>query len=133
MLTPKELRHQLRLSLAEKELELMKAVREVANLNPQDWPDGKLLPHTRRGLDRAVFNRLTTQPDILNFLSFRHLFGERFDEFPAVRKFLDRNDLPASQRMQLMMLELPMAIWDVVIRRTPPGHSALGIDREEKP
>lgn len=132
-LTPKELRRQQRQSLAEHEVALMDAIRQVAMLAPDEWPDSKLLAHTRRGLDRAVLHGLDTQPDILNFLSFRHLYGERFDEFPAVRQYLQRTDLPASNRMQHMMLELPFGIWDVVRRRTPPGPSPSGIDPQEQP
>ena len=98
-------------------------VRQVWKLDEQSWPQDKLLAHTQRGLDRAVGWNLTTQQDILGFLVLRHQFGERFDEFPAVRKFLSRTDLPPVKRIQQMMLTLPLAIWDVVARRTPPGPS----------
>jgi len=67
---------------------------------------------------------LSTPDDVIGFLALRHQFGERFDEFPAVRKFLSRTDLPPEGRIQLMMLELPMGIWDVVRRRTPAGESS---------
>jgi len=74
-----ELRRQQRAALQAQEVTLAQAVREAAYLNPEDWPDDALLAHTRRGLDRAVLHGLDTQPDILGFLSFRHLLGERFD------------------------------------------------------
>lgn len=128
-----ELRRQQRAALQAHEAMLADAVREVAQLGRRDWPANALLEHTRRGLDRAVLHGLDTQPDLLSFLAFRHLFGERFDEFPAVRRHLARTDLPSGHRMQHMMLTLPLGIWDVVRRRTPPGPSPLGIHPEETP
>ena len=50
---------------------------------------------------------------VIGFLVLRHQFGERFDEFPAVRKFLSRSDLPPDNRIQLMMLTLPLGIWEM--------------------
>ena len=123
---PTEQRRQQRAALQEHEVALATAVRGAANLNPRDWPDEALLAHTRRGLDRAVLHGLDTQPDILGFLTFRHLFGERFDEVPAVRQYLARTDLPSDQRMQRMMLELPFDIWQQVGQSTPPGPSPEG-------
>ena len=102
---------------------IMQHLRQVCDLALQEWPDDRLLPHTQRGLDRAIAQGLTTQQDVLNFLCMRHQFGERFDEFPAVRQFLARRDLPPDQRIPLMMMELPLGIWDVVKRRTPAGPS----------
>ncbi len=99
-------------------------MRQTCHLSEQDWPHDRLLAHTRRGLDRAVGWGLSTPDDVIGFLALRHQFGERFDEFPAVRKFLARTDLPPDGRIQLMMLELPMGIWDVVRRRTPAGESS---------
>jgi len=127
-LQPDEIRRQQREALRQHETALMQALRQSANLDAAQWPDTVLLPHTQRGLDRAVVHGLSTQPDILSFLTFRHLFGERFDEFPAVRDFLARQDLPTANRVQLMMLELPFAIWDIVKRRTPAGPSPSGIE-----
>ena len=121
-----EQRRQQRAALQAQEVSLAQAVREAAHLSPDDWPDEVLLAHTRRGLDRAVLHGLDTQPDILGFLSFRHLFGERFDEVPAVRQYLARTDLPGDQRMQRMMLELPFDAWQQVGQSTPPGPSPEG-------
>ncbi|MDR2990728.1 MAG: hypothetical protein LBU72_02115 [Burkholderiaceae bacterium] len=119
-----ETRRILRANLAPSEPQLADMVRQIRHLNEQDWPPDKLLEHTRRGLDSAIGHDLSTLQDIMGFLTLRHVFGERFDEFPAVRKFLVRADLPTGNRIQLMMLTLPPLIWDVVQRRTPPGPSA---------
>jgi hypothetical protein len=118
-----ESRKILRANLVPGEAQLADAMRKIGHLSEQDWPADKLLEHTRRGLDSAIGHGLTTLQDIMGFLTLRHKFGERFDEFPAVRKFLARADLPAGNRIQLMMLTLPLAIWDVVKRRTPSGPS----------
>jgi hypothetical protein len=118
-----EMRRILRLSLARDELQLAELMRKIFNLGLDEWPQDKLLEHTRRGLDRAIAHNLTVGQDITRFLVMRHQFGERFDEFPAVRKFLARKDLPVDDRIEMMMLTLPPLIWDVVKRRTPPGPS----------
>jgi len=119
-----EMRRILRLSLARNELQLAELMRKVFNLDLEQWPEEKLLTHTRRGMDHAIAHNLTTMQDITQFLVMRHRFGERFDEFPAVRQFLARTDLPTEGRIELMMLTLPPAIWAVVQRRTPSGPSA---------
>ncbi len=113
----------LRRNLVPGEERIAQIVRQACQLSEHDWPPARLLAHTRRGLDRAVGWGLSTQQDMIGFLALRHQFGERFDEFPAVRRFLSRSDLPPDGRIPLMMLEHPMAIWDVVRRRTPAGES----------
>jgi hypothetical protein len=118
-----QMRTMLRTNLVQSESKLADMVRQICFLGEQEWPADKLLEHTRRGLDHAIGNDLSTQEDIVGFLVLRHQFGERFDEFPAVRKFFARADLPPDNRIQLLMLTLPLAIWDVVKRRTPPGPS----------
>lgn len=114
-----ESRRMTRATLAQAETRIMEVVRQANSLDPVRWPPAKLQAHTRRGLDRAVAHNLTAIQDVIEFLTLRHAFGERFDEFPAVKKFLSRNDLPPTRRIQQMMLELPAAIWAVVLRRTP--------------
>ncbi|AVS76848.1 hypothetical protein C8246_12690 [Paracidovorax avenae] len=118
-----EMRRVLRRRLAVSESAIAQHMRDVWGLSLDRWPQDVLLAHTRRGLDRAVAQGLRTQQDVLAFLVMRHQFGERFDEFPAVRDFLARPGLPPDNRIASMMLALPMAIWDVVRRRTPPGPS----------
>lgn len=119
-----EMQRTLRRNLVPSEEGIAAIVRQTCHLSEQDWPHDRLLAHTRRGLDRAVGWGLSTPDDVIGFLALRHQFGERFDEFPAVRKFLARTDLPPDGCIQLMMLELPMGIWDVVRRRTPAGESS---------
>ena len=114
-----ESRRMSRATLAQAESQIVEVVRQANDLDPTNWPFEKLQAHTRRGLDQAVVHRLTAIQDVIEFLTLRHQFGERFDEFPAVRKFLARNDLPPTRRIQQMMLELPTAIWAVVVRRAP--------------
>ena len=116
-----EMQRALRLNLVQSEDAIADIVRQSCSLNEAEWPQDKLLAHTQRGLDQAIGWNLTTQEDVIGFLVLRQQFGERFDEFPAVRKFLARNDLPPDNRIQLMMLTLPLGIWDVVRRRTPQG------------
>lgn len=116
-----EMQRTLRLNLVQSEQAIADIVRQSCNLDEAEWPQDKLLAHTRRGLDQAIGWNLTTQEDVIGFLVLRQQFGERFDEFPAVRKFLSRSDLPPDNRIQLMMLTLPLGIWDVVRRRTPQG------------
>ena len=118
-----EMQRTLRLNLVQSEPQIADIVRQSCDLDEAAWPQDQLLAHTRRGLDQAIGWNLTTQEDVIGFLVLRHQFGERFDEFPAVRKFLSRSDLPPDNRIQLMMLTLPLGIWDVVKRRTPPGQS----------
>lgn len=127
--TDKEAQRILRERIVESEPAIIAHLRQVCGLDPAAWPDAVLLAHTQRGLDRAIFQGLSTQQDVLGFLALRHTFGERFDEFPAVRDFLARTDLPPDNRVQRMMLELPMGIWDVVKRRTPPGPSGPFVPR----
>jgi len=122
-LTEQEMQRALRRNLEPNQAQIADALRQICRLDEQQWPPERLLAHTRRGLDRAIGWNLTTGQDIMSFLALRHQFGERFDEFPAVRKFLSRTDLPVDNRIPLMMLELPLAIWDVVRRRTPAGPS----------
>ena len=119
-----EMRRILRLNFTRDEQPITELMRTTMELDLQQWPQDKLLEHTRRGLDRAIAHNLSTQRDVMRFLVMRHQYGERFDEFPAVRKFLQRKDLPVDDRIEMMMLTLPMLIWDVVKRRTPPGPSA---------
>jgi hypothetical protein len=121
-------RRLLRANLAPREADIAQALRDMLKLDPNEWPEASLLAHTQRGLDQAIFHGMQTDQDILAFLTFRHLYGERFTEFPAVKRFLARTDLPAAPRMQYMMLELPMAIWHVVQRRTPAGPSTETLD-----
>ena len=128
-LTSVEQRRILRQRLVASEPAIMAMVRQTALLDPAEWPDERLLPHTQRGLDRAIAQGLRTQEDVIAFLSMRHQFGERFDEFPAVRDFLARDDLPPDQRIPRMMMSLPLAIWDVVRRRTAPGPSGPFVPR----
>jgi hypothetical protein len=123
----------LRANIVHSEPQITDAVRQICNLDEQDWPPDKLLEHTRRGLDSAIGHDLSTLQDIMGFLTLRHVFGERFDEFPAVRKFLARKDLPTGNRIQLMMLTLPPMIWDVVKRRTPPGPSTAAAFPRARP
>jgi len=128
-----ETRRILRANVAPSEPKIADLMRKTCNLSEQDWPQDKLLEHTRRGLDRAIDQDLTTQQDVMDFLVLRHVFGERFDEFPAVRKFLARTDLPPDNRILLMMLTLPLAIWNVVKRRTPPGPSpSMLLNKQER-
>jgi len=122
-----EMQRTLRLNLVQSEPHIAEVMRKAFNLQEPEWPSDRLLPHIQRGLDSAIGWNLTTQQDIMDFLALRHLFGERFDEFPAVRKFLSRTDLPVSNRIRLMMAQLPLAIWDVVQRRTPAGPSTYSI------
>jgi len=119
-----QMRIMLRTNLVQSEPQIVDHVRVVCSLSIEEWSQDKLLEHTRRGLDRAIAHGLSTQQDVLGFLVLRHLFGERFDEFPAVRKFLARTDLPPDNRILLLMMAHPRAIWDVVKRRTQPGPSA---------
>ena len=114
-----EMQRTLRLNLKQSEGAIADIVRQACDLDEATWPQDKLLAHTQRGLDQAIRWNLTTQEDIVGFLVLRHQFGERFDEFPAVRKFLGRSDLPTTRRVQHMMLALPIGIWSVVQRRTP--------------
>ena len=114
----------LRKNLAQHEAATMEHLRQVCGLTEAEWPHERLQAHTRRGLDWAVHWRLHTDQDILSFLILRHEFGERFDEFPSVRKALKGDELPQDNRIAGMMMLLPMAIWDVVKRRTPAGPSA---------
>lgn len=118
-----DMRRVLRQRLVSSESAIMAHVKAVCRLDDAAWPPDTLLAHTRRGLDRAVAQGLQTQEDVLAFLVLRHQFGERFDEFPAVRQFLARTDLPPDHRIARMMQALPLALWDVVQRRTPPGPS----------
>lgn len=126
------MRKALRLRIVPSEPAIVAHVRQVCDLDEAAWPQAQLLAHTQRGLDRAVAQGLRTQEDVLAFVVLRHQFGERFDEFPAVRKFLARTDLPPDNRVQRMMLEFPLAIWDVVRRRTPPGPSGPFVPQEPR-
>ena len=119
-----EMQRTLRLNLVQSEPQIADIVRQSCDLDEAAWPQDQLLAHTRRGLDQAIGWNLTTQEDVIGFLVLRHQFCERFDEFPAVCKFLSRSDLPPDNRIQLMMLTLPLGTWDVVKRRTPKGLSA---------
>lgn len=127
-----EIRRMLRKNLVQSEGEIAQHLREVCHLTQEDWPDTRLLAHTQRGLDRAISQGLTTQQDVLAFLALRHQYGERFDEFPAVRNFLARTDLAVGNRIPQMFLELPLALWDVVGRRTQVGESGP-FNPKEKP
>ena len=118
------MRRILRLGLVRDEAQLAELMRKVFKLSLDEWPQDKLLAHTQRGLDRAIAHDLTDGQDITRFLVLRHQYGERFDEFPAVRKFLARKDLPSDGRIEMMLLTLSPLIWSVVKRRTPPGPSA---------
>ncbi len=127
-----EIRRMLRQNLVPSEGEIAQHLREVCQLTQDEWPDARLLSHTQRGLDRAIAQGLTTQQDVLAFLALRHQYGERFDEFPAVRNFLARTDLAVGNRIAQMFLEQPLALWDVVRRRTQPGPSGP-FNPKEKP
>ena len=114
-----ESRRMTRATLAQAEPQIIDVVRQANDLDTVLWPPEKLQAHTRRGFDQAVSHQLTAIQDVIEFLTLRHQFGEHFDEFPAVKKFLARDDLPPTRRIQHMMLTLPAAIWAVVLRRTP--------------
>lgn len=96
--------------------EIIQMVRRACALSQAEWPDARLRAQTRFGLDRAVAHDLIGAPDVMHFLILRHTIAERFDEFPAVKKFLARTDLPPTGKIELMMLELPLGIWEVVQR-----------------
>lgn len=107
-----------RLSLLDRMDEILPVVRRVFDLDAQQWPDHKLRGPTIEKIDTALSLGLTSFTDIIAFMVLLRTVSPRFYEFPKVKQFLARKDLPLNGRVERMLLELHPGTWDVVARRT---------------
>ena len=93
------------------ELHIDEYIRQLADLAALDAAQhdrAELTEFIRAGLRRGIFDHdLTWEVDVVTFLAWRQLFGQHFDELPAVRNaFLATRDEPGS-RLALIVRHAP--------------------------
>jgi hypothetical protein len=109
-----------RLQLRELRVELIPIIRASCKLPEGSITDERLVEWMTAQIDIAVDRGMQSVRDVVAFLVLLRSVGPRFYEFPAVKKFLTRSDLPVDGKIERMFLDLPVAIWAVVQR-----HSAI--------
>ncbi len=111
-------RAMFRLRLAEMHEELLPVVRQACRIAPQQATDAQVFEWMDLAIDVALDNGMRCVSDVVAFLSLLRSVGPRFHEFPAVRQYFARADLPAEGRVLGLFEALPLAIWAVVQRHS---------------
>jgi hypothetical protein len=114
-------RAMFRFRLHEMQAELMPVVRQACKLPESQLDDAACAAWMQAGIDLAVANGMACMEDVVGFMAMLRSVGPRFHEFPAVRKYLARPDLPATGRILGLFEALPLALWAVVQRRSSGG------------
>ena len=118
LLTDQHATEMFRLALCDEIDKITAIVRKACGLDTKAWPDDRLTRYCRDGIEPALKYRMATLEDVVGFLMLRHLISPNFDQLPAIRRELQRTDLPVNGRIEALFLHLPLAVWDIARRRT---------------
>lgn len=118
LLTNQHANDMFRLALYDEIGKISGIVRKACGLDAKSWPDDRLIPHSKEGIERAIKYGMACLEDVVGFLMLLHLIGQNFDQLPAIRQELKRTDLPSVGRIEALFLHLPLAVWDIAKRRT---------------
>lgn len=123
-ISPEHAREMFRFRLRELRPDLLPIVRRACALDDDSLNEQKLGAWIDSATDAALACGMRSVGDVVAFMTLLRTVGPRFHEFPAVRQFFQRTDLPADGRIARLFAEVPLALWAVVQRHAgaPANH-----------
>jgi hypothetical protein len=106
--------------LRELQPQLLPVVRKACRV-PEAMPEETLRQWVETSSQIAIQRGMRSVNDVVAFLVLLRQMGPQFYEFPAIKKALASPDAPADGKVEWLFLQLPLAIWAVVQRRSGKG------------